>query len=91
MPKVSEHIRSGYTVRQHSRWAAGGRQQLAILVIALVVAAGAGAMPAAGGAGNTPHPQNSPVYPVKLPGSQVPPARPKPAVTYPIPWDQGRS
>ncbi len=88
MPLVRPYVRKdGTPVRGYSRWAAGGRREMAILAaVALVVVGGGNAMDGSGkasGAERGPRPKPTAVYPVHLP-QWKPPKRPKPAVSYPI-------
>lgn len=92
MPRVRSYIRKdGTQVREHSRWAAGARREMAIFVGIAVVVVGAGSsMGDASTAsksglepGQQPRPKSTAVYPVHFPGWEEP-KKPAPTVSYPI-------
>lgn len=87
VPWVREYVRrDGTRVRGYSRWAAGGRRELPIVVIVgLAVVVLGNPSNSAGDPGRKPDPSTS-VYPVKFPGVQKSTARPRPqpTVSYPI-------
>lgn len=90
MPWVNGYIRGdGTRVRGYSRWAAGARREMSTLVLFGVAVAVIGSAPSSsGGKGELPRPSST-VYPVKFPGwNKAPAPRPRPTVSYPIPWDR---
>ncbi|GGZ18238.1 hypothetical protein GCM10010327_56640 [Streptomyces nitrosporeus] len=85
MPWIDAYRRANGTwVRGHSRWAAGARREMAVLVfVGIVVVGGGNSMQPAASSG-APQPRPTPgVYPVKFPGWSQPPV-PRPTVSYPI-------
>ncbi|MGW6362346.1 hypothetical protein ACWFR5_46095 [Streptomyces sp. NPDC055092] len=93
MVRVREYVRAdGTRVREHSRWAAGARQEMSVLAaIALVVVGFAGTTGSGSAEGSSkqrPQPRSTAVYPVKFPDWDRPRPRPTPTVSYPIPWDR---
>ncbi|MFC8201500.1 hypothetical protein ACFWBR_30095 [Streptomyces sp. NPDC060006] len=78
----------GTRVRAHFRWAAGARNQMAVLAVITVVVIGMSNNGAQvdGGDGGGPLPRPMLSYPVKLPGVDQQAARPVPraTVSYPV-------
>ena len=69
MPLVRAYVRSdGTQVRQHSRWAAGGRREMAILAVVGLAVVGMGngnvTLP---NDGNSPRPRSTVQYPIRFP------------------------
>lgn len=86
VPWIGPYRRAdGTQVKGHSRWAAGARREMAIIVVAgLVVVAGGNTTPSKATDGK-PYPRpTAGVYPVKFPGWEKPRPLPKPTVSYPI-------
>ncbi|PRH77903.1 hypothetical protein C6N75_17940 [Streptomyces solincola] len=96
MPGVREYFRAdGTRVRGHWRNAAGSSGQLLVagIVVALVVAHGAGTAPAGAGGKpadgkaavrRAPGPKPTSVYPIRWPGWDKPVPQPTTTVSYPI-------
>ncbi|MDQ0798089.1 hypothetical protein QFZ58_006577 [Streptomyces sp. B1I3] len=88
MPWVREYMRrDGTRVRGHSRWAAGGRREMSIVVgIGLAVVVLGNSSSSADGPGDTPRPASTAVYPIKFPKAGQAPSKPRsrPTVSYPI-------
>ncbi|MFE7332891.1 hypothetical protein ACFU8W_50465 [Streptomyces sp. NPDC057565] len=77
-------------MRGYSRWAAGARREMSTLVLFGLAVAVIGNAPNSntGGKSELPRPSST-VYPVKFPGwNKTPVPRPRPTVSYPIPWDR---
>lgn len=89
MPWVREYVRrNGTRVKAHSRWAAGGRREMSVVVTVglVVIVLGNPSSSADGGQGKSPRPGPSAEYPVKFSETGKAPARPgpQPTVSYPI-------
>lgn len=94
MPWVREYMRrDGTRVKAHSRWAAGGRREMSIVVmVGLAVVVLGNPSSSADNPGKTPRPGTTSVYPVKFPGTQKSTTRPRPqpTVSYPIKFPETR-
>lgn len=94
MPWVREYMRrDGTRVKAHSRWAAGGRREMSIVVmVGLAVVVLGNPSSSADNPGETPRPGPTPVYPVKFPGTQQSTTRPRPqpTISYPIKFPETR-
>nr|PPQ62721.1 hypothetical protein C5F59_38880 [Streptomyces sp. QL37] len=100
MPWVRPYVRrDGTRVKGHSRWAAGGRREMSVVVmfgLAVVVlgnpsGSGSGS---ADGPDQTQRPGSTAVYPVTFPGTQKSTTtlpRPQPTVSYPIAFPETRT
>ncbi len=94
VPWVGPYVRrNGTKVQGYSRWAAGGRREMSIVVmVGLAVVVLGNPASSVGGSGTTPRPASTAVYPVTFPrtemGSSTP--RPQPTVSYPIRFQEAR-
>ncbi|MEU3462861.1 hypothetical protein ABZ721_23305 [Streptomyces sp. NPDC006733] len=81
----------GPVVRRYwrRREGSGNGTLLVLLAIVALVMFHNSAASTANQPGTAPRPASTAVYPVVLPGAHtVPPVRPEPSVSYPIPWDR---
>ncbi|MBM7443121.1 hypothetical protein JOC24_006569 [Streptomyces sp. HB132] len=94
MPWVRPYVRrDGTKVRGYSRWAAGGRREMSIVVMVGLAVVVLGNPPSsADGPEKTPRPASSSVYPVKFPETRKSTTRPRPqpTVSYPIKFPKVR-
>ena len=92
MPWVRPYVRSdGTKVKGYSRWAAGGRREMSIVVMVGLAVAVLGNPSSADGTGNSPRPTPGAVYPVQFPREKRPSRpRPEPTVSYPIKFPETR-
>lgn len=88
MPWVRPYVRrDGTRVKGYSRWAAGGRREMSVVVmVGLAVVVLGNPSTSADSLDKAPRPGSKAVYPVEFPRTQKSTTRPRPrpTVSYPI-------